>query len=149
RRRRRPFMRPVGRGRRFLRGLLRHGICLILGLGATLGLLNFYVYHGFGYQPDIYRKGDRSRPWVALTFDDGPHPDYTPRILEILKRHDVPATFFMIGAHVEEYPEIAVQIVEMGHEVGNHTWSHVNVPTTPTNTLIEEVVRTSLVIYET
>jgi len=61
---------------------------------------------------------------VALTFDDGPHPVYTPKVLEILKRYGVKATFFLIGKQVERYPEIARQIVAEGHEVGNHTYSH-------------------------
>lgn len=61
---------------------------------------------------------------VALTFDDGPHPVYTPQVLSILKRHGVKATFFLIGKRVEQFPEIARRIVAEGHEVGNHTYSH-------------------------
>lgn len=137
------------RSRRRLSRLVIHLVCALLGVATTLFLLNVYVYYGFGYQPDIYRKGDRSRPWVVLTFDDGPHPDYTPRILDILDRHGVPATFFLVGAHVEKYPDIAKEIVARGHEVGNHTWSHVNVPTTPTPELYEEIIRTSLIILDT
>ena len=63
---------------------------------------------------------------VALTFDDGPHPVYTPKILEILRRYKVKATFFLIGERVEQFPQIAQQIVSEGHEVGNHTYSHPN-----------------------
>jgi len=61
---------------------------------------------------------------VALTFDDGPHPVFTPKVLDILKRYQVRATFFLIGARVERYPDIARRIVAEGHEVGNHTYSH-------------------------
>jgi peptidoglycan/xylan/chitin deacetylase (PgdA/CDA1 family) len=63
---------------------------------------------------------------VALTFDDGPHPIYTPKVLEILRRYKVRATFFLIGERVERFPQIARMIVSEGHEVGNHTYSHPN-----------------------
>ena len=82
-------------------------ISATLGIITLFGLLWFYVYHGFGYQPDIYRVGDRSSNKVAITFDDGPSPEFTPAILDILREYDVPATFFMVGSHVEKYPEIA------------------------------------------
>ena len=113
-----------------------------------MALLNFYVYHGFGHQPDIYRKGSGEKPWVALTFDDGPSPLYTPRILQLLEAYDVPATFFMVGAHVEEYPDIAAAVVAAGHEVGNHTYTHINVPTASTQRLYEELLGTTAVILE-
>lgn len=61
---------------------------------------------------------------VALTYDDGPHPIYTPQILAILKEHHVKATFFMIGASVEKYPSIVKQVIREGHSIGNHTYSH-------------------------
>src|SRR5690606_2410767 len=110
--------------------LLKHGFLFLCAVGVTVLLANFYVYHGFGHQPDIYRRGDPARPWVALTFDDGPSPQYTPRILEILEKHGVPATFFMVGAHVEAYPDIAAAVVEARSEerrVGEECrgrWSH-------------------------
>ncbi len=63
-------------------------------------------------------------PRIALTFDDGPHPVYTPQILDILKEHGATGTFFLIGRHVERFPEIARRIVREGHEIANHTYSH-------------------------
>ena len=68
--------------------------------------------------------GSREEKCIALTFDDGPHPRYTERILEILKKYDVKATFFMIGSNVEQYPEIAAKVAKEGHEIGSHTYSH-------------------------
>ena len=65
-----------------------------------------------------------ARPIVAMTFDDGPHETLTPRLLDILKERDVKATFFVVGRNVAEYPEIAKRIVNEGHEIANHTWSH-------------------------
>jgi peptidoglycan/xylan/chitin deacetylase (PgdA/CDA1 family) len=60
---------------------------------------------------------------VALTFDDGPAPD-TERILDVLAQHQVRATFFMIGSHVERFPQTAKRIIAGGHEIGNHSYSH-------------------------
>jgi chitin deacetylase len=61
---------------------------------------------------------------VALTFDDGPWPNYTSQVLEILKKNDIKATFFWIGRMLKQHPEIAKQVVAEGHVVANHTWSH-------------------------
>ena len=61
---------------------------------------------------------------VALTFDDGPSPIWTPQVLDELKRADVKATFFMLGVHVERYPEVARRVLAEGHEIGNHTYDH-------------------------
>jgi peptidoglycan-N-acetylglucosamine deacetylase len=61
---------------------------------------------------------------VALTFDDGPWPNYTSQVLQILKKNDIKGTFFWIGRMLKRYPEIAKQVVAEGHVVANHTWSH-------------------------
>ena len=61
---------------------------------------------------------------VALTFDDGPHPDVTPLIISLLEKYNAKATFFMLGSRVQYYPEIARFVYENGHEIGNHTWNH-------------------------
>lgn len=132
---------------------LRLGVRIVLQVAMLLVFLvaasNFYVYHGFGYQGDIYRRGDASRPWVAITFDDGPSPEFTPAILRILEEYEVAATFFMVGAHVASYPDIARMVVDAGHEVGNHTYHHVNVPTTTARRLTQELFHTTQIIHET
>ncbi len=61
---------------------------------------------------------------VALTFDDGPHPDRTPKVLDVLAQHGVKAAFFVIGERAEAHPEIVRRIVAEGHLIGNHTYSH-------------------------
>jgi peptidoglycan/xylan/chitin deacetylase (PgdA/CDA1 family) len=61
---------------------------------------------------------------VALTFDDGPSLEWTPKILNELKKEGIKATFFMIGRHVREYPEVARRVAREGHEIGNHTYNH-------------------------
>lgn len=63
---------------------------------------------------------------VALTFDDGPDPEITPRVLDFLDGAGVRATFFCIGRRVEAHPDLAAEIVRRGHGIGNHTWSHPN-----------------------
>ncbi|MEN9232328.1 MAG: polysaccharide deacetylase family protein [Thermostichus sp. DG02_5_bins_236] len=61
---------------------------------------------------------------VALTFDDGPHPDYTPALLQVLADSQVPATFFVLGERVQHWPHLAHQIHEQGHQIGLHGWQH-------------------------
>ena len=64
------------------------------------------------------------RDEVALTFDDGPHPQHTEQILRILREEQVPATFFLVGREVETYPDLAKAIVREGHAIGNHSFAH-------------------------
>lgn len=78
---------------------------------------------------------------IALTFDDGPHPTQTKRILDILDRYGVRATFFMIGVNVERYPEVAMEVIARGHEVGNHTYSHAHLQSMSESVLAYELDR--------
>ena len=64
------------------------------------------------------------REFCLLTFDDGPHPEYTPKILDILDKHKIKAIFFLIGKNVEKYPDLARKIRDNGHPIGNHTNYH-------------------------
>ena len=75
-------------------------------------------------QPLCLWEGDRSSNEIALTFDDGPHPTYTPLLLDALKAQQVKATFFLLGACVERYPDIARRIYEEGHALGLHSYAH-------------------------
>jgi len=88
----------------------------------------------------------REKQAVFLTFDDGPHPDTTPRILELLDKHDAKATFFCLGRNVEKYPAVYDSIIAAGHSTGNHTWSHPNGWTTSTRKYLEDADRASKVI---
>jgi peptidoglycan/xylan/chitin deacetylase (PgdA/CDA1 family) len=71
----------------------------------------------------VYRENVKDKV-VALTFDDGPSPVWTPKILDVLKEANVKATFFMLGHHVAEYPAVARRVAEEGHEIENHSFSH-------------------------
>ena len=79
------------------------------------------------YVVDMY--GGSQRKEVAITFDDGPDPEWTPKILDVLKKHGVKATFFQIGAEVEKYPGVARRVFDEGHEIGNHTFTHPDIST--------------------
>lgn len=74
--------------------------------------------------PGVVWRGNPKRNEVALTFDDGPEPQVTLALLDLLDVYECPATFFLIGSRVGEHPEIAREIARRGHEIGNHSWSH-------------------------
>ena len=78
----------------------------------------------------IQRSGDLPGK-IALTFDDGPDPDWTPKILDVLKEKGVHASFFVIGENAEAYPDLVKRIVDEGHDVGNHTFTHPNLGELP------------------
>jgi peptidoglycan-N-acetylglucosamine deacetylase len=76
---------------------------------------------------------------AALTFDDGPNPAFTPKVLDILAAADIPATFFLIGRLVQDAPSLAKRLVIEGHEVGNHTWEHHSAPTLTDARIVSEI----------
>ncbi|HEY3375524.1 MAG TPA: polysaccharide deacetylase family protein [Candidatus Aquicultor sp.] len=126
--------------------LLIGGIFLLIPIVAAM--VSYYEYHGIGCQDGIMRRGPHENV-IAITFDDGPNPIYTPKILDVLKEKGVKATFFVVGCHVKKYPEVAKRIVDEGHDIGNHTYTHKDmVPSTrrmvlaqtrKTNHIIEQV----------
>ncbi|GAA3411147.1 polysaccharide deacetylase family protein [Paenibacillus hodogayensis] len=83
------------------------------------------------------RKHDEKR--VALTFDDGPDKKYTPLILEVLKKQEVKATFFVVGLQVSKYGDMLKRISEEGHAIGNHTWDHADLTKRTTKEVAEEI----------
>jgi len=72
----------------------------------------------------VMRCGQANKPWIALTFDDGPNPIYTPKLLDILKEANVKATFFVVGQQALKYPHILSRIHREGHSMGCHSFSH-------------------------
>ena len=83
-------------------------------------------YTKFPEFPTLYHQGAGGEHQVALTFDDGPDPQWTPKILDILKAAKVKAAFFLVGVNAERYPNLVKRIVGEGHEIGNHTYYHPN-----------------------
>lgn len=90
---------------------------LFIMIGSFAIRLNFFLKATSG-------NSQVTKKVVALTFDDGPNPMYTPEVLDLLERYDAKATFFCIGKEAEAYPKLVSQIVEKGHEIGNHSHSH-------------------------
>jgi peptidoglycan/xylan/chitin deacetylase (PgdA/CDA1 family) len=80
---------------------------------------------------------------VCLTFDNGPHPEHTPQVLDVLKEAGVPATFFVVGRQAEEYPDLVRRMAAEGHDVGHHSYTHSEAHLTTTRQLLDEVRRTS------
>ena len=99
--------------------------------------------------PLLYKKIFNKAIWnipthekiVYLTFDDGPIPEVTPWVLEVLKKQEAKATFFCIGDNVKKHPELFQRIISEKHTIGNHTFNHLNGLKTPSNTYVENVKR--------
>lgn len=72
----------------------------------------------------VYSSSEKNSKKIAITFDDGPHPGQTDRILNVLEKYGVKATFFVVGINVENYPKPLNNVISKGHEVGNHTYFH-------------------------
>lgn len=85
---------------------------------------------------------------IAITFDDGPHPYYTQQLLDGLKDREVRATFFVMGKHVEQCPELIERMHDEGHLIGNHTYSHIQLSRSNGETFKEELIRTNELIEE-
>lgn len=90
--------------------------------------------------------GPRTGNAIALTFDDGPDPDFTPEILDILRGQQATATFFVVGEMAEKHPELIREIAANGHCLGNHTYHHVRLPNLPTGTIATEIKACGLVL---
>lgn len=76
--------------------------------------------------PQLLWEVDTDSKEIFLTFDDGPHPEITPQVLDILEEYNVKATFFCVGENVKKYPKTYASLVEKGHRTGNHCYNHLN-----------------------
>lgn len=97
---------------------------------------------------DIRGQGEMNIKKVALTFDDGPHPRYTARLLEGLRERDVRVTFFVLGQSAELYPDLIKEMAQDGHLIGNHTYSHIQLTSRNGQQFVEELQKTDAIIYE-
>lgn len=97
------------------------GIPLVLFLLVCFGAPFF---PRFGFYLPLVSRGQSGITGVALTFDDGPSPLSTPILLELLARHKLKATFFLVGEKAASYPELVANILKQGHTIGNHSWNH-------------------------
>jgi peptidoglycan/xylan/chitin deacetylase (PgdA/CDA1 family) len=121
-------------------------IALIAGASATGLAIGGYHYATFWPTSQIFGPtltAPRKPGEIALTFDDGPNPAFTPRLLEILDQHNVKATFFMVGQYASQQSALTQLIASSGHLIGNHTWSHPNLARTAPYKVREELRSTS------
>jgi peptidoglycan-N-acetylglucosamine deacetylase len=125
---------------------------LLIGGAAVAGLACLAGYHTMSPTSQLYGRtftglGPGSGR-LALTYDDGPNDPYTWRMLEVLERHGVKATFFLIGQYVQQKPEIARALVAAGHAIGSHTWSHPNLIFEQVTELRRQLVQTRQAILD-
>lgn len=120
---------------------------IALGLGATAGLglaVGGYAYAAMWPASRIFGSSliaPRRPDEMALTFDDGPNPQWTPRLLETLAQFHAPATFFVVGRYAEQNPELVRHMLDAGHTLGVHSWSHLNLAVTSKARIREELTR--------
>jgi peptidoglycan/xylan/chitin deacetylase (PgdA/CDA1 family) len=98
--------------------------------------------------PDIIWAGDPNSHQVSLTFDDGPHPKFTPQFLDILKEFKVKASFFLIGNNAEKFPRLVERIKAEGHPIGNHSMSHRRLLFKSEDYIFQEILGAEKVIQE-
>ncbi|MGE5583777.1 MAG: polysaccharide deacetylase family protein [Bacillota bacterium] len=123
----------------FIIGLV---ICLLLILLVANRFLFFEKTIALIDKVDVVWMGYTQRKLVALTFDDGPDPVFTPQILRILKKYKVPATFFIEGVNVYKYPNLVRAEIKAGHIIGNHTFSHPRLSKLPFSNIQAEIIET-------
>jgi len=93
-------------------------------------------------KPTTYFQAHVDQPYIAMTFDDGPSAENTPRLLEMLKQRNIKATFFLIGQNVAANPNIVKQILADGNEIGNHTWTHPQLSKLSDDKVTAEITKT-------
>lgn len=110
----------------FLQRRLWMGLLLVIaGGGYAYARRHAFAPKRVGVRPsEVVHYVITRQPVIALTFDDGPHPVFTPKVLDILKRYRVPATFFMVGVEMENHPDLVNRVLREGHVIANHTYSH-------------------------
>jgi peptidoglycan/xylan/chitin deacetylase (PgdA/CDA1 family) len=125
------------------------GLGAVAGLGlATCGFAYASVWPGsrlFGETLIAPRRPGE----LALTFDDGPNPAWTPQLLDVLASHGVRATFFMLGKYAQAEPALVRRVAEAGHLIGSHSWSHPNLAITASGRVRQELARTKDILEQT
>jgi len=125
---------------------LATGICAGLGTAGAAGLAaGGFAYASLWPSSRIFGTAltaPRRPGEIALTFDDGPNPEWTPRLLDILAKHDVKATFFMLGKFASVHSELVRRVAAEGHLIGDHSWSHPKLSYCPAQRIRDELKRT-------
>lgn len=122
-------------------------LLLAFMLGWLLGMImNFF--HGKDHMIETLSTAAEEKKQIAITFDDGPNPDYTMKLLKGLKKRGVKATFFVLGEEVERYPDILKATYDDGHMIGVHSYQHVNFGQIGDAAALEQVEKTQQAIYD-
>ena len=121
---------------------------IIFALVFVFGLFTVFYDQAVLVRRHTFYKADITEKVVALTFDDGPSPIWTPKILDALKESGIKATFFMLGEYVAKYPDVARRVVAEGHEVENHTYDHHVLLYYKEEELVQEIRQAEEVIRE-
>lgn len=130
-----------GMKRKIMRAVLLFAGALLLGIGLAV------MAEMRAAAPAAALQGDEQVKKVALTFDDGPNPDYTGMLLDGLKERGVRATFFVLGSEVELYPQLVRRASKEGHLIGVHAYKHVNLRQLGDAEAVEQIDRTNGAIY--
>lgn len=123
-------------------------VAAVAVLGVVIGLWRLSNARSFQAFGELYQRVETPERVVALTFDDGPSPANTPAVLELLSRHQVKATFFMVGRNIEQHRELAARVLAEGHQLGNHSYSHRRMVLSTPSFIEEEISRTDALLRE-
>jgi len=122
----------------------------IASVAAALALTGATIYAALAPQSRLFGAAlagvanpANGKPQIALTFDDGPNPRWTPMLLDLLDRHEIKATFFLVGMYATQFPDLVRRAHAAGHLIGNHTWTHPNLARTSSQKTRNEITRTS------
>ena len=100
-------------------------IYLLTGIvWATFTIIGSFHIRWNYHLPGLHFNKKIQENWVAITFDDGPHPNFTPKVLKLLQKYNAKATFFCVGQQLRQFGEITKDIIDSGHTIGNHTYTH-------------------------
>jgi peptidoglycan-N-acetylglucosamine deacetylase len=124
-------------------------VATVIGLAvavAALALREMVLSSTFQLFGNYVARVETAEKVVALTFDDGPSPTHTLRVLDILDQHGVKATFFMMGVNVERFPVVAREVIRRGHEIGNHSYSHPKMIWMSRTRIRDEIERTDALL---
>ncbi|MFH0762545.1 MAG: polysaccharide deacetylase family protein [Candidatus Omnitrophota bacterium] len=124
-------------------------LVFLLFCGLLAVFFTFFFDHAVLTRQNTFYRAWGPEKVVALTFDDGPSPIWTPAVLNALKKSGVKATFFMLGRHVEQYPDTARRVTGEGHDVGIHSYHHDNFIFSDKYQVAQDIGRTQQVIKET
>jgi chitin deacetylase len=129
-----------------MRKIIYLSVAAVLLFALAYGLWEIGKSRTFQFFGTIVPRVETSEKIIALTFDDGPTPQFTGEVLQILKEEDVKATFFLIGGELEKHLDEGKKIVAAGHEIGNHSYSHTRMILVPPSFVKEEIEKTDALI---